>query len=778
VVIASRICAAAHGEQVVVSRATRDVAGDEPLPGASFRPLGRHRLKDVPSATQLFQLLASGLREEFPPLNTLSATSLPALHHRLVGRGDALARVEGLISDGARLVTITGPGGAGKSRLALEVAAGVATERPVHLVGLAPIAESELVPSAVARAIGVRESGGESLLAAIADRLNGTGALLYLDNLEHLAPVAVVVAELLDRTPDLQILATSRVPLNLSTERVSPLEPLALEDATTLFVELASARGVVLQADALESVREICRRLDGLPLAIELVAARLVVLPPAEIVRALGEGLALRMEGPVDLPERQRTLRAAIDWSYVRLTESQRALHECIAVFLDGAGLSDARAVAGNPGTFLPDLEALVGWSLIRSEASDGEVRLSMLETVREHALERLRSEGEFERLHTRHADHFLSLALEAEPHLAGADQAVWLDRLGRESANLSAALDWLVRAGRADDALRATNAVERYWRAEARLTEAKRWLSLGLEHTSELPVELRALTLRSTAHMAMGQSDWATAVPLLEESIELFRESGGRYDEVVSLSYLSFVYLRLGELERAGNLARDALRVAEALAEPRTVAFALMALADVDWARGDHEQALGTYDEAVAISRATGDPLLVVDAVYHSGMAAFQAGDRPRARVAFEEALVRASELHEVPHMAAARFMLAQVAILSDDPARAQDHGRASLKYYSELEDNRSRARCLVILAGAAAASGRPEDAARLLGLAGALRGGDGLDAFETSVLDLHAAELQHLLGGDRLTALELEGAELAGASHLAEVVSPGTEE
>src|SRR5262249_55795773 len=226
VVIASRICAAAHGEQIVVSQAVRDVAGDEPLPGASFRALGRHRLKDVPAAVQLFQLVAPGLREELPPLKTLSATSLPALHHRLVGRADALARVEGLLADGARLVTITGPGGAGKSRLALEVAAGAALERPVHLVGLAPIEEPELVPSATGRGLGIRETGGGSLLAAIADRLNGTAAVLYLDNLEHLGGSAMYVAELLDRAPDLQILATSRSPLHLSTERVLPLEPL------------------------------------------------------------------------------------------------------------------------------------------------------------------------------------------------------------------------------------------------------------------------------------------------------------------------------------------------------------------------------------------------------------------------------------------------------------------------------------------------------------------------------------------------------------------------
>ena len=352
VVIASRICAAAHGEQIVVTRAVRDMVGEEPLPGGSFRPLGRHRLKDVPAAAQLFQLVAPELREDFPPLKTLSATSLPALHHRLVGRTDVLAQVERVLASGARLVTITGPGGAGKSRLALEVAAGAAVQRPVHLVGLAPITEPELVPSAIARAIGLRESGGESILAAIADRLNGTGELLYLDNLEHLTAAAVHVAELLDQAPDLQILATSRRHCACRSSTWCPSTHFRSRTPTTLFVELAAARGVILQPDALSSVHEICRRLDGLPLAIELVAARLVVLPPAEIVRALGEGLALRMEGPVDLPERQRTLRAAIDWSYQRLTESQQTLHGTLAVFADGAALDDARPSSGSRQRF------------------------------------------------------------------------------------------------------------------------------------------------------------------------------------------------------------------------------------------------------------------------------------------------------------------------------------------------------------------------------------------------------------------------------------------
>lgn len=776
VVIASRICAAAHGEQVVVSQATRDVSGDEPLPGASYRPLGRHRLKDVPAAAQLFQLVAPGLREEFPPLKTLTATSLPALHHRLVGREDAVTRVESILESGARVVTITGPGGAGKSRLALEVAGRAALDRPVHLVGLAPVPEAALVPSAIARALGVRESANQPLEDAIADRLEGSGALLYLDNLEHLPGTSAHVAALLDRAPDLQILATSRIALRLTTEHVLPLDPLSIEDATTLFVELAAARGVVLRDEALASVHEICRRLDGLPLAIELVAARLVVLPPAEIVRALEEGLALEMEGPVDLPERQRTLRAAIDWSYRRLTESQRLLHGALAVFRDGASLEDARALAPKASTFLADLEAIVGWSLVRSEAGEGSVRLSMLETVREHALASLDAQGALADLRRRHAEHFLALALVSEVELAGPDQARWRARLTPEFGNINAALEWLLSSGRKVDVLAAANALERFWLADARLTEARRWLRLGLEHDEGLPHDVRAQTLRALGHIAMSQSDWETSATMLEESAALFRESGRTTDEIIALNYLSFVSLRRDDTTAAASHASRAFELAAPIGDPRTTVTALVAVADVDWVREDYDQALERYDEAVALSREVGDQLLVTDTVYNAGMAAFQAGQLARARVSFDEALAIARELGEAPHTAAAEFMLGQLAALSAEPEAALKHGRRSLDLYSELEDDRSSARCLVVLAGAAVAVSRFEDAARLLGAAAALRREEKPDVFETAVLDRYLPELDAALGTAR-GELESEGARL-GAAQLAEVVSTGTEE
>ena len=780
VVIASRICSTAHGEQVVVSRAVRDVAGEKPFPGASFRTLGRHRLKDVPTAAELYQLVAPDLLDDFPPLNTLSAITLPVLHHRLIGRAHALAQVEELLSGAARVVTITGPGGAGKSRLALEVAARAATERPVHLVGLAPISDADLVPSAIARALGVRESG-EPLLDAIGDRLNGTGTLLYLDNLEHLAPAAVHVASLLDRAPDLQILATSRMPLRLSSERVLPLGPLTLEDATTLFGELAAARGVVLQADALDSVHEICRRLDGLPLAIELVAARLVVLPPAEIVRALEEGLALNMEGPIDLPERQRTLRAAIDWSYQRLTDEQRDLHGALAVFGESATLADARAVARGGDSYLPDLEALVGWSLVRSEANDGEVRLSMLETVREYALDRLRADDLLDPMRGRHAQHFLGLALEAETELTGPDQDDWMNRLEREYDNLTTTLDWLLSSGRVADALSAVSALERFWRAHAHVSEARRWLALGLDLATEAPTRIRADALWTAARQAAGQSDWDAAVPMLEEALLLFREEKRQREEVFALSELGYIALRRNDAERAERFCAEALLLARPLGDDRALSAVLSILSDVARTRGEHDQALSYAEEALERRRALGDPMTILDSTYHVGVAAFAAGDIDRSEEAFEAALERAAASGDALYTAAALCMLGTTGLLKGDLSLVEKRLTESLAIYVGLDDDRSRAECLCALGGYAAAIGHPEEAARLWGAADAAREPRPLEYAEPAIEAAFAPMLIESLGAERFAELRADGRRTGYERVLADVrdvvASPGAE-
>jgi predicted ATPase/class 3 adenylate cyclase len=775
--VAARICSAAHGGQIVVSRTTRDFFGND-SDELEFRPLGSHRLKDVPAAEQLFQVCAPGLPDAFPPLRTLGTATLPALHHRLVGRRQDLTSTLGLLSrPDVRLVTITGPGGAGKSRLALEIAGLTALDRPVHLVGLAPVSEPELVPGAIAAALGVRETATRPLATSIADALAGSGALLYLDNFEHLTAAAPYVGTLLDLTQDVDVLVTSRTPLRLSAEHVVPLRPLAVQDAATLFSELAAARGVVLHDDSLPAVREICRRLDGLPLAIELVAARLALLPPAQLLQALEGGLALDMEGPIDLPERQRTLRATIDWSYGLLSESQRELHQVLAVFVSGCTLDDARALAGDPQSFFGDLEALVAGSLVRSDVADGAVRLFMLETVREDALGRLAAAGELDALRSRHADLFVELAVSSEPELAGARQSEVLERLETELDNIRAALEWCLSAGRAEDALRATSALERFWRARGHVSEARRLLAAGLGAGADLPDDLRANALWSAAQQANAQHDWAAATPLLEEALGLFRASGRGREAVFALSDLGFVAFVQDDLDAAARLCEEALELARELGDGRAVSAALLNLGEVCSLQGRHGEALAHYDEAVDLRRQLGDPLLIADAMHNLGVAALRSGDYRRARAAVGEALDGARDLGEAMHIAAAQFVLAEIDLLEDSPDSADRAIRESLEVYTELENDSSRAGCLVILAAVAAARGAHEESARLVGAANAVRGGARLDRHERSVLDRLVPELEGALG-ERVAGLEAEGARIGVDELVREVVSPGIEE
>ncbi len=627
------------------------------------------------------------LQRAFPPPRTLGGATLPALHHRLVGRREDLAEIHALLArSDVRLVTITGAGGAGKSRLALEVAASATLERPVHLVGLAPVSDPTLVLGEIARTVGARESVERTLVDSVAEALRGSRTLLYLDNLEHLSPAARDIAALLDLVPDLDVLTTSRAPLRLSGEHVLLLDPLPVDDAETLFVELAAARGVVLQQDTLPSVREICRRLDGLPLAIELVAARLVVLPPTRILEALDEGLALEMEGPIDLPERQRTLRTTIAWSYGLLSERQQELHDALGVFAGGCTFDDARAVARAGPGFLGDLEALVAWSLVRSDVTDGDVRLSMLETVREDAVARLAERGRLDDLRRPHAERFLALAQEAEERLAGPDQAKWLDRLERELDNIRAALDWCFSHDRVEDGLRAIAALSRFWRAHGHVTEARRWLSQGLSQDAHLSADVRADALWTAARQAAAQSDWGAATALLEEALPLFREGGREREVVFTLSELAFMALRRSEPERAAALCEEAVSIARDLGDARATSSALTILGEVRSAQGDHARALAHLEEAVAQRRELGDALLVTDAVFNLGWVAFLAGDLMRSRAAFEESLALARELSDALHTAEALMLLGELDLLAGDVDGAEARIRESLAVYTEL--------------------------------------------------------------------------------------------
>jgi predicted ATPase/class 3 adenylate cyclase len=759
--VAARICAAGHGDQVVISQATREVAGDEPVPGVNFTPLGRHRLKDVPESQALFQLVGDGLAEDFPPLRTLAGATLPTLHHRLVGRGHDLGTVQSLLArPDVRLVTITGPGGAGKSRLGLEVAGEAAVHRPVHLVGLAPISSRELVPSTIARAVGVREAPGRTVFESVGEALADTGALLLLDNLEHLPGAAADVRALLDAAPDVKLLVTSRVPLRLSAEHVVPLAPLAVHDASELFTELAAARGIVLREDTLSSIEEICRRLDGLPLAIELVASRLVILPPAQVLEALKHGLALEMEGPVDLPERQRTLRATLDWTYALLSDRQRELHETLAVFSGGCSLTGLRVLVESRPALFGDLEALVAWSLLRSDVADGDVRFSMLETVREHALARLESSDRLTGLRQRHGERFLELARQAEVELEGPQQAGWLERVEVELDNFRAAFEWALTQGRVEETLRAVSALGRFWRARGHIAEARRWLSRALAEADDVPRDVIANALWWSARQAAAQDDLDAEVPDLEAALKLFRELDLPGETAYVLGELGWIALQQGNPGRAEELCSEALAVARETGDAATIAGQLNYLADVFSARGDHLSALAAHEEALELRRSVGDPLQVANSTYNLGIAAFENGEIERARKAFEETHALARRLSDVLHTAAADFMLAEVALHDGDADGAERQILRCLAFYTELGSDRSSAECLVVLGGCAAAKERHEDAARLFGAARRLRGDAPPNRFERPVLDRFLPELVARLGEDKVAELGREGA------------------
>ena len=483
----------------------------------SFRRLGSHRLKHVPTPQALFQLVAPGLEESFPPLATLGGATLPALHHRLVGRGGDLAR--------RRRCSHAPMSGSSRSRGRVERARAAsrsrrpraaAVERPVHLVGLASISDAALVPAAIARVVGVRESPGSRLDDLLAEALEGTGALLVLDNFEHCGRGARGLRAARPRLRISTFWPRAALRCGSRASMSCRLRPLPAEDATTFFLELAAAQGVPLD------VRVASGRGGDLPpprrpAARDRARRGPPRPPPADgALRALDEGLALEMEGPVDLPQRQRTLHATLGWSYGLLTDSQRRLHGLLAVFAGGSTLEDARAVAGSPAGFLADLEALVAGEPVRRDAGEGAVRLSMLETVREDAVARLAEAGHARRCRRRHAERFLAFAGEAEDGLAGPEQAALARarRTGARQHSRSARLVPRERSGGGSTSggVRARPLLARP-RPRHRGPPSPRPRP---RRGRSLPADVRARALWTAAHEAMAQSDYRAAVPAL----------------------------------------------------------------------------------------------------------------------------------------------------------------------------------------------------------------------------------------------------------------------
>jgi predicted ATPase/class 3 adenylate cyclase len=507
---AARVMAAGHGGQVLVSEATRALLDD----GTRLRDLGEHRLKDLSRPQRLYQLELDRLPGEFPPLKTLDnrPTNLPVQPNELIGRERELDEAAALLRNGLRVLTLTGTGGTGKTRLALQLAAEVVEVFPngVFFVSLAPVRDWELVAPTIARTLSLREQPGETVLETLDDYLADKELLLVLDNFEQVLAAAPAMAGLTAAAPGLKLLVTSRTPLRLSGERTYPVPPLELTESVRLFAERAHAAALefAVTDENADAVAEICRRLDGLPLAIELAAPRIRSLPPPALLRRLDQRLKLLTGGAQDLDERQRTLRATIEWSYELLPEGERELFAQLGVFVGGSRLDAAEALCDSIAIDLLDgLHSLVEKSLLRQRAdADGEPRYWMLETIREYALELVENAGTPADARRRHAEWFLALAEQADVESRTGDQAAWFDLLDADNANLRAAIDWAEETRDDELLLRLATALWGFWATRGHIAEGTTVLEHALERAQVRPA--RALLGLCTLRMLRGQGE------------------------------------------------------------------------------------------------------------------------------------------------------------------------------------------------------------------------------------------------------------------------------
>jgi predicted ATPase/class 3 adenylate cyclase len=578
----ARVMAAGHGGQILISESTRALLDDR----FQVRHLGEHRLKDLSGPHQLYQVQVEGLPMDFPPLKTLEnrPTNLPVLANALIGRTPELKEAQGLLTrDEVRLLTVTGAGGTGKTRFALQVAA-EQLERfanGVFFVSLAPVHDWELVVPTIAQTLGLREQPGETRLETLTMYLRDKQQLLLLDNFEQVVAAAPAIGGLLATAPQLQVLVTSRTPLRLSGEQTYPLPPLGLPDpdqladatglmeheAVRLFVERAQAATPDFQVtDAnIQAVAEICMRLDGLPLAIELAASRVRALPPPALLRRLDQRLRLLTGGAQDVDERQRTLRSTLEWSYELLVDSEKALFAQLGVFLGGCRLEAAEAICDPSGErgpdLLTDLESLVDNSLLLQRPDqDGEPRFWMLETIREFAVELLDESESLTPVRTRHAAYFRSLAEQIDVESRTGDQAVLFGRLDAENANLRAALDWAKQTDDGELLLALATPLWGFWATRGYVGEGQRALedALALSGTRPARALLGLCNLRILSGSLDGVSDAG------KEALEACERLGDDYSLAQAWNLMGRVDSVLGAMTRAERAWRQALSYAE----------------------------------------------------------------------------------------------------------------------------------------------------------------------------------------------------------------------
>jgi predicted ATPase len=679
------------------------------------------------------------------------SANLPVQRTGFVGREKETASLkELLLRQNVRLVTVTGPGGIGKTRLALQVANGLGERFPggVYFVPLSSLNDPGLIASMIVQTLGIREAGGQSALEILKRNLQDSSCpprLLLLDNFEHLVQAAPTVADLLASGPNLKILVTSRGALHVYGEHEFPVPPLALPDSQSkLSVEVLSRcpavalfgqRAVAAKPDFELNqenaliVAEICTRLDGLPLAIELAAARVKVLSPSLMLTRLASRLQLLTGGARDLPQRQQTLRAAIDWSYDLLSAAEQKLFRRLSVFVGGCNLEGVEAVCDAKADLdldlLDGMASMVDKSLAQQvEPAKGESRFVMLDTIREYALEKLEASGEQPLTKRAHAAYCLVLAEEDATEESGAQAVEWQERFALEHDNFRAGLDWLTETGDAEWGLRLGTALFRFWEIREYLAEGRDSLRKLLKLAgAAAPTKARARALFAAGVLAGGQGDYASADALLSESEDIARQLGDKMGVAVSLNALGVLACDRGDVAIARTLFEEGLVLWRELGDQKAVARALSNLANVLKVQRDYDRARALHVECLSIFQGLGDRTGVAWSLNYQGDVARDRGDTAAARKLYEQGLGIFRELGDRWGIAGTLADLGSLAREQGNYSAAHSLYAESIKLFQELDHKRGIARLLECSACSAAAQREAERSLRLAGAAAALR-------------------------------------------------------
>ncbi|MGH2372868.1 MAG: ATP-binding protein [bacterium] len=714
---AARICAAGHGGQILLSRTTRDLVEHDLPEDVVLRDLGRHRLKDLAHSEHLYQVLHPVLPTDFPPIRSVATRSigLPRRLSSFIGRETEIVEVRRLLAT-THLLTVVGIGGAGKTRLALQVADQVVEEFPhgVYLVELAQVTDPSLVAQAVAASLGVREDPGRPLIESLKGHLQTRRMLLVLDNCEHLVDtVAALATELLGAAPGLKLLCTSREALAIAGEAAWRIPSLSVPDprraldrhaletyeAVRLFVERAAevVAGFVLTEQNAPAIVQICRRLDGIPLAIELAASRVRVLTPDQIAARLDDRFRLLAGGSRTAMPRQQTLKAAMDWSYDLLTPPEAAVLRRLSVFSRGCTLTAAEAVCAaddvGGNEVLDLLTRLVDKSLVVAEEEDRENRYRLLETVKQYGRDKLVEAGEAPAVRHRHLEWFLAFVESAGPKLQTAEQLVWLSRLDAEHDNIRGALEWALESAHEEIPARMAEALWWFWTLRGRTTEGREWLSKAVARVRE-PSKIRAFTLVSAGMLAFFAADYAAATAMGEEGLGIARDLGDRDAEGYALVVLAMVAGARGEYERATSLAEESLALTNVGGHAWEKGAVLSVMGSFAFQAGDFARAERLLQEGLSVFKDFGDRWGIAFALQWLGLLARSRGDYARAAAMLEESLALSRQLGHSWGVASTLLTMALTPLRQGDYPRATAYLKESLALFEELADPASQAR------------------------------------------------------------------------------------